>query len=158
MIYNYSGGVWTLETPSRALTELTGGAGERIMVYGVNLQAGAIQSIYSRQTDASGNIYWIDDERVKNNSSLNGNGIMIPVTPGTYTLTETLPSSSYDLGRYNIYDPSGLTTGSVSTQTVTLNVTSGDIVFAEYVNESLNPYSLQSALTACNTTYYLQSF
>jgi hypothetical protein len=155
LIYDYSGGVWTAEIPSRALTELTGGAGS--LVYSVNLQTGAVQSIYSRQTDSSGNIYWIDDERVKSSSSLNGNGIMIPVTPGTYTLTETLPSSSYDLGRYNIYDPGGSTTGSVSTQTVTFVVTAGEVVFAEYVNESLNPYSL-SALTACDTTYYLQTF
>ncbi len=157
LIYHYSSttSTWIAETPSRALSELTGGAGS--MVYSVNLQAGAIQSIYSRQTDNLGNIYWIDDERVKNSSSLNGNGIMIPVTPGTYTLTETLPSSSYDLGRYNIYDPGNSTTGNVSTQTVTYVVTAGEVVFAEYVNESLNPYSL-STLTACDSTYYLQTF
>jgi len=158
LIYHYSGSTWTAETQSRSLTSLT--AGVASLVYSVNVQAGAVQSIYSRQTDASGNIYWIDDERVKNSSALNGNGIFIPVSAvaggSTYTLTETLPSSSYDLGRYNIYDPGGLTTGNVTTQVVTYVVKPGEIVFAEYVNESLNPYSVN--ITACNTTYYIQTF
>lgn len=155
LIYHYSGGVWTAETQSRSLSTLTGGAAS--LVYAANVSSGgAVESIFSRQTDNSANIYWIDDERLKNSSSLNGNGIIIPVSAGTYTLTETLPSSSYDLGRYNIYDPGGASTGSVSTQQITFVVTAGEVVFGEYANESLNAYSVN--LSVCNTNYYLQTF
>ncbi|MFX6307553.1 hypothetical protein ABTF95_18340, partial [Acinetobacter baumannii] len=82
------------------------------------------------------------------------NGIMIAVSPGTYTVTETLPSSTYDLGRFNIYDPQGNTTSSVNTQTITFVVAQNEVVFGEYVNEKLNPKAI--ALTC--SFQYLQTF
>jgi hypothetical protein len=155
LIYHYTAGAWTAETQSRTLSTLTGGAGS--LVYTVNMaNGGAIESIFSRQTDNLGNIYWIDDERLKKTAALNGNGIIIPVTAGTYTLTQTLPNATYQLGRYNLYDPGGSSTGNVSAQTVTYVVTAGEVVFAEYVDEKLNPYTVN--LTICNTTYDLQTF
>jgi hypothetical protein len=152
-VYNYNGSVWTLESVGRNLSSLTAGAAHQVYGVNVSITTNIFETIYARATDNAGNIYWIDDERVKNNSSLNGNGIIIPVSPGTYTLTETLPSSAYDLGRYNIYDPSGSSSGNVNTNTITFIVTAGEVVYGEYVNEKLNPHSL----TLC-ATQYIQTF
>ncbi|HLK29881.1 MAG TPA: T9SS type A sorting domain-containing protein [Puia sp.] len=152
-IYNYNGSVWTLENLGRNMSSLTAGAAHQAYGVNVSITTNIFETIYARATDNAGNIYWIDDERVKNNSSLNGNGIIIPVSPGTYTLTETLPSSTYDLGRYNIYDPGGSSSGNVNTNTMTFVVTAGEIVYGEYVNEKLNPH----ALTLC-ATQYIQTF
>jgi hypothetical protein len=156
-IYSYNGSSWTLEAQSRFISRISAGVAKSVYGAPTNYSGyPASESIWTRQTDNSGNIYWVDDDRVKNNSSLNGNGIFLPVSPGTYTLTETLPSSSYDLGRYNIYDPGGLTTGNVSTQVVTYVVTAGEVVFAEYVNEKLNIFSVSNS--NCGTAQYLQTF
>ncbi|HLK30678.1 MAG TPA: T9SS type A sorting domain-containing protein [Puia sp.] len=154
IVYSYYSSVWNAEIETRDMAELTAGAAN--MAYGSIYQGSMPQEIFSRQVDNTGTVHWIDDERVKSNSALNGNAIVIPVAPGTYTLVETLPNNTYDLGRYNIYDPSGSTTGSVSTNTVTFVVTAGQIVFAEYVNEKLVPRSI--SLTSCSSPTYLQTF
>jgi len=153
-VYSYNGSAWTNEVQSRQMADLTGGDGHLVLGE-ICTNSVSVSNIFSRQTDNAGNIYWIDDERVKSSSSLNGNAIIIPVTPGTYTLTETLPNSTtYDLGRYNIYDPGGSSTGNVNTQVITFVVTANEVVFGEYINENLNPKAI--ALTC--TFQYLQTF
>jgi len=155
IVFSYYSGVWSPEIPTRAMELLTGGAAN--MVYGVPTQNinyhpghSMPNEIYSRQTDNLGNLYWIDDERVKSSSSLNGNTYVLAVTPGTYTLTETV-ASGYDLGRINLYDPSGDTTTSskynVNNNTITFVVANNKIVFGEYVNEKLNPQAIQLVCT-----------
>lgn len=154
VVASYNGSAWTTEINARTIMRLTGGAGKQ--VYGVeNLsRSGFAQSIWYRATDNTGTAYWIDDERVKSSSSLNGNGIIIPVTAGTYTLQETLPSSSWDLGRFNLYDPGNASTGNVSVNSATITVTAGEVVYAEFVNEKLNP----KAITLACIAQYLETF
>ncbi len=156
IVYSYKGSAWNAEIETRNCTVVTAGASNLAYttMYEAGLGTGRPGEIFSRQIDNTGTAHWIDDERVKNSSSLNGNGIFIPVTPGTYTLTETVPTG-YDLGRYNIYDPGGSTTGNVNNNTVTFVVTAGEIVFAEYVNEKLVPKSIP---LACGTPVNLETF
>jgi len=149
-----SGTSWTAEDQSGdAGAALTGGAGGAVFTIESELGSPTEQSIWGRFTDASGNIYWIDDDRIKSNATYNGNGVLIPLAPGTYTLTETIPSG-YDLSHYNIYDPAGVTSGSVTTNTITFGVTAGKVAFGEYINEKLVP----KAITLTCTFQYLQTF
>jgi len=151
-VFSYDGTSWTDEVQSRQVSTLTGGAAH--MVFGSNYEdQGSFENVFSRQVDNAGNIYWVDDDRVKNSSSLNSNGIIIAVPQGTYTLTETMPSG-YDLGRYNLYDPSGGTTGNVGTNTITFSVAANEVAFGEYINEKLNP----KAIALVCTFQTLQSF
>jgi len=153
-VFSYNGTVWTDELQARLISNITAGAGH--MCFGITYAyaSNTITRLYSRQVDNAGNIYWIDDERQKSNISYNGNTIIIPVTPGTYTLTETLPGSTYDLGRINLYDPGGASSYSIDKNTVTFIVTANEVVFGEYVNEKLNPKAI-----ALNCTFqYLQTF
>src|SRR6185312_8658893 len=63
-------------------------------------------TIYTRTGDGSGT--WLDDERVV--TTQNGNSIMIPVNPGTYTVTEANPAG-WNLQKIDLYDStSGSTT------------------------------------------------
>jgi len=142
-IFHYTGSSWVAEAQSRQYSTITGGAAH--LVYAVNMynNLSDLQSIMSRQVDNLGNIYWIDDERVKTTQTNWGNSLIISVPPGTYTLTEAFPSTTqYDLGRYNIYDANNGTTGDVNNNKVTFNVTAGNVSFVEFVNEILIPKSI----------------
>lgn len=147
-----SGTTFTEEGAGRQLSRLTGSAAGQM--WGVS-DYGFANTIWTRATDNSSTVVWLDDERVRTAAGVtNGNSIMIPVTAGTYTFTETIPNSNYDLGRYNIYDPTNNTSGSVGTNTVTINVAAGEVVNIELINEYLVPKSI--SLTC--TTQTLQSF
>jgi len=152
-IYSYSNLAWTYEPRSGDVTWVTGGAGHSVFGVQSALTSPAAETIFGRFTNKAGEVYWIDDDRVKSSATKNGNGIMIPVTPGTYTLTETIPSG-YDLSRYNIYDPGGVTTGNVGANTITFVVTADEVVFGEYINEKLNPKAIALTCTFQN----LQTF
>lgn len=145
-----SGTTFTEEGEGRQLSRLTGGpAGQ---MWGVS-DYGFANTIWTRATDNTGAHVWLDDERVRTTVT-NGNSIMIPVTAGTYTFVETIPNSNYDLGRFNIYDPTGNTSGSVGTNTITINVAAGEVVNIELINEYLVP----KAIALECKTQTLQSF
>ena len=154
VVASYNGSSWTTEVSARKVMRLTGGAAKQ--VYGVeNIGAlGFPQAIWYRATDNTGVAYWIDDERIRNSSSLAGNGILIPVTAGTYTVQETLPSAAWDLGRFNLYDPGNASTPNVASNSATITVTAGEVVYVEFVNELLNAKAI--ALTCSQQV--LQSF
>lgn len=160
VVASYNGSAWTTETSARKVMRLTGGAGKQ--VYGVEYlgRTGLAQPIWYRAVDNTGTAYWIDDERIRSSSSLAGNGIIIPVTSaGTYTVQETLPTTSWDLGRFNLYDPAGASTANVSSNSATVvigssAITNGEVVYVEFVNEKLNP----KAISLTCTTQTLQSF
>ncbi len=153
--YNPGTATWTTELSTRLIQRLTGGASRQ--VYGVDVYlypATFPLGIWYRALDNTGTAYWIDDERVKNSSSLNGNGIIIPVAPGTYTINETLPSSAYDLGRFNIYDPGNATSTNLVSNYAQSTIAADEVVYIEFVNEKLNAKAI--ALTC--TQQILQSF
>lgn len=142
-VYSYSGSSWTLEPEGRGVKRITGGpAGQ---AWGMAHLGNFAETIYNRVTDNTGTHLWQDDERVRNSSSRNGNAIMIEVSPGTYTVKETLPNTNWELGRYNIYDPSGNTTANTTNQTATINVAAGEVVNVEYINEKLNPKEVDNS-------------
>ena len=148
---------WTAEPEARIINgrKLTGGPGGQAWE-SVDLGSTFPETIYTRVTDNTGTHIWLDDERVKNSSSLNGNSVMMEVNAGTYKVTETLPNSTiYDLGRYNLYDPTGNTTGNVSNATTTVRPAYSEVVNVEYINEKLNPKVIDNG--NC-TTNILQSF
>ena len=143
-VYRYSSGTsWTLEPEGRGVKRITGGpAGQ---AWGMAHLGNFAQTVYNRVTDNTGTHLWQDDERVRNSATRNGNAIMIEVNPGIYTVKETLPNTNWDLGRYNIYDPSGNTTANTTNQTVTINVSAGEVVNIEYINEKLNPKQVDNS-------------
>jgi hypothetical protein len=143
-VYRYlSGTSWLLEPEGRGIKRITGGpAGQ---AWGMAHLGNFAQTIYNRVTDNTGTHLWQDDERVRNSNTGNGNAIMIEVNPGTYTVKETLPNTNWELGRYNIYDPSGNTTANTTSQTVTINVSAGEVVNIEYINEKLNPKQVDNS-------------
>lgn len=159
IVFSYASGAssWTAEPEARIINgrKLTGGAGGQAWE-SVDLGGTFPETIYTRVTDNTGTHIWLDDERVKNSSSLNGNSVMMEVDAGIYKVTETLPNSTtYDLGRYNLYDPTGNTSGNVGNATTTIRPAYGEVVNVEYINEKLNPKVIDNA--NC-TTNILQSF
>lgn len=156
IVYSYPSGAssWTDEPEARGVKRITGGPGGQ--AWGsVNLGSTFSQTIYTRVTDETGIHLWLDDERIKNASSMYGNSIMMEVDAATYRVTETLPDATWDLGRYNIYDPTGNTTGNVTTNTTAVKPAYGEVVHVEYINEKLNPKLIDNG--NCNTSI-LQSF
>jgi uncharacterized protein YjdB len=150
IVYSYSGTTWTAEPEARGIKRLTGGAGGQ--AWGAVNLGSFPETIWTRAIDNLGDHVWLDDERVT--TSQNVNSIMIEVPAGTYTVTETLPSSSWDVGRFNVYDPTGNSTGNVSTNSVSFNVSASESVNAEFISELLNP----KAITLTCTTQTLESF
>lgn len=142
--------VWTEEGEGRGIVRLTGGAGGT--AWGT-CSVGFADAIWTRATDNTGAHVWIDDERVRTTVT-NGNSVMIPVTAGTYTFKEDITNINYDLGRFNIYDPTGNSTGAPGTNSATINVAAGETVNIEVINELLVPKAI--ALN-CNTQI-LQDF
>ena len=120
IVFSYPSGAtsWTAEPEARGVERLTGGPGGQ--AWGSVNIGNFPQTIYTRVTDNTGTHIWLDDERVKNSSSMYGNSIMMEVDANTYKVIETLPNSTWDLGRYNIYDPTGNSTGNVVTNTATV--------------------------------------
>lgn len=155
IVYSYPNGAtaWTAEPEARGVKRLTAGAGGQAWG-GVNL-GNFNQSIYARVTDNIGTHLWLDDERIKNSGTLYSNSIMMEVPSGIYKVVETLPDATWDLGRYNIYDPTGNTTGNVLNNTSTIRPANGEVVHVEYINEKLNPKLIDNG--NCNTSI-LQSF
>lgn len=145
---------WTAEPEARGVVRLTAGPGGQAWG-GVNLGTNFPQTLYTRVTDNTGIHLWLDDERVQSSSSTYGNSIMMEVASGEYKVEETLPDATWDVGRYNIYDPTGNSTGNVSTNTTTIRPANGEVVHVEYINEKLNIKTIDNA--NCNTSI-LQSF
>ncbi|HWB25943.1 MAG TPA: discoidin domain-containing protein [Chitinophagaceae bacterium] len=153
-VYSYDGSSWTYESRSGDVTGLTGGAGRSVFGVQTQLTSPADETIFTRIYDGPTNTtYWVDDDRVKSSSSLYGNGVMIAVSPGTYTIVENVPDG-YDLGRFNVYDPLGQSSVDVNVNTFTAVVSAGEMVFGEFINEKLNAKAIE-----LNCTFqYLQTF
>jgi hypothetical protein len=78
-------------------------------------------------TDNTGIHIWLDDERVKNSSALYSNSIMMEYDAGMYKINTIMPDTTWDLGRFNIYDPTGNTAGNTTINSVTIKVNYGEV-------------------------------
>jgi len=125
----------TAPTTAKVITAGPGGQAWCITTWAYNPN-----TIYTRAVDGSGVVHWIDDERVR--TTYDNNSIMIPVSPGTYTLTETRPTS-WDILGETIYDPSNNSTTSPATNSASINVSAGEVVHVIMQNERLVPVVLQ---------------
>lgn len=96
-------------------------------------------NIFSRALDGSNPIY-IDDERVRTTT---GNSQLIPVVPGTYTITEAMVAG-WDLQKILLYDPTLNSSADQATGTATINVSAGEVVHVVYQNGELNPFNMTS--------------
>ncbi|MBL7704100.1 MAG: T9SS type A sorting domain-containing protein [Taibaiella sp.] len=152
-VYKWSSGTaWSAaESTSRSSYTLTGGLGGQMWAAITNASANpAAGNIWSRAFDGT-NSWWIDDERVR--TSATGNSMMIPVTPGSYTFTETVPSG-WDLQGILIYDPGNNSTKNLSAKSFTANVSAGEVVHVIVSNGVINPYTMTND---CGTAY-IESF
>ena len=133
-----SGTTWVQEPTSAGLFKLTGGVnGELWGLYN------GVKTITSRTSDGT----WIDDERVR--IGTNDNSQLIPVTAGTYTITETVPSG-WSLQDITIYDPTNNSTSSVVGASATLNVANGEVVHVVFQNGLIQTFAITNN---CSTAY-----
>lgn len=156
IVYSYASGAtsWTAEPEARGVMRLTGGPGGQ--AWGsIYIGSTFPQTIYTRVTDNTGIHLWLDDERVKNASSLYTNSIMMEVDPGVYKVNAVMPDATWDVGRFNIYDPTGNTTANSNSGTATIRPADGEVVHVEFIIEKLIIKVIDNA--NC-TTNILQSF
>ncbi|XZF16551.1 DUF6923 family protein [Chitinophagaceae bacterium MMS25-I14] len=155
--YRWTGSAWTIDA-SQAAYSITGGLGGQFWDAGVMLAISQTHytGIYTRtetgepiasNPTAPNAVHWIDDERVR--ASPNDNSEMIAVTPGTYTITETVPGG-WALQRFEMYDPTSNSSSSVSNANATLNVAAGEVVHVIFQNGLVNNFSMTNS---CSTNY-----
>lgn len=156
IVFSFPSGAsaWTAEPEARGVQKITGGVAGS--AWGsVNIGSTFPQTIYTRVTDNTGTHIWLDDERVKNSSSLYGNSILMEYNAGTYKVNSVMPDSTWDLGRFNIYDPTGNTTSNSTNNTANIKADYNEVVNVEFIIEKLNPKIIDNG--NCNTSI-LQSF
>lgn len=137
---------WADNPRSRSLSGLTAGLGNQ--VWGINkVNPDLIKhSIFTRVSSG----LWLDDERVRTITA-NGNSIMIPVLPGTYTLQET-GNNGWNNSEISIYDPTSNSFSNLATSTSTINVAADEVVNVVYSNAVTNPI-VSPAI--CGTNYLI---
>ncbi|MBD2757499.1 hypothetical protein [Spirosoma validum] len=153
IVYRYSGGYaaggsWVAEPTSRLAARITGGNNGQMWITAGSGGNNTPSSIWSR-TAANG--FWIDDESVRTAGS---NSVLIPVTPGTYSVTETT-TSGWDLGAIDVYDPTNNSTANVVSGTTSVNVAAGEVVHLVYRNFQVTNFQV---VNTCTGTPYLETF
>ncbi|MBK7039281.1 MAG: tandem-95 repeat protein [Bacteroidetes bacterium] len=156
-----SGTTWSRELGSFDAQRITGGVGNSLWTTmnsgGQNGGSGwapapgpyPFYNIFSRAYDGTDAIY-IDDERVRTSV---GNSQLIPVLPGTYTVTELLVAG-WDLQKILVYDPSANSSSNQVAGSATINVSAGEVVHVVYQTGELNPIAMTNN---CNSSY-LETF
>ncbi|MFT3750025.1 MAG: T9SS type A sorting domain-containing protein [Agriterribacter sp.] len=135
----------TAEVGSRRVAMLTAGIGGQVWLRHSGSGNGFTGPIFSRSVDGSGNIWWIDDERLRTNP-VAGNSQMFAVNPGIYTITQTVPVG-WDLQKLEIFDPSNNSTANLVGNYVTLNVEGGESVHVIFTNGVVNSFAMTSSCT-----------
>ena len=137
-IFAFNNNSWAIEIQTRELSGSTGGVAGQM--WAINVLGGtARNSIYSRTTEGGAN--WIDDERVR--TTVPDNSMMIPVIPGTYTLTESVPSG-WHINKIEVYDPSNNSVTDPANRKVTIKVTDGEVVHVVFTNEKVQTTALDN--------------
>jgi hypothetical protein len=154
-IYRYNGTTWIEEPETGLHYFLTAGDATQVWVIkgftAAQSSSFANQStIYTRVGDGSGT--WLDDERVQ--TTQNGNSVLIPVTPGIYTITEA-NIASWNLQSITIYDS---TTGSfqnVAGNSATIVVAAGQVAHILFINGLVAPTTVANG---CGVNTIIQNF
>ncbi|WP_420151027.1 beta strand repeat-containing protein, partial [Spirosoma sp.] len=151
--YGGSGTTWlAAEVTSRKYASRhTGGDGD--IVYGTTAEPGVqdhSKNIYIRVTDGT-NVVYLNDERVRVGSS--GNSIIQAVTPGTYTISELVPTD-WDVTNIQVFDPSTNSTVDVVNNRATVVVADKEMVGVVFENIRVTPFAMS---TNCNSSY-LETF
>lgn len=158
-----SGTTWSRELGSFDGSGLTGGVGNSLWLTmnsggwgngsGWTPAAGPypFYNIFSRAFDGS-EVTYIDDERVKAASTA-GNSQLIPVAPGTYTITEVVPGG-WDLQKILVYDPSADSDSDQEAGTAIITVAAGEVVHVVFQTGEINPFLMT---TDCADAY-LETF
>ncbi|MFC0184493.1 hypothetical protein ACFFJX_18965 [Pseudarcicella hirudinis] len=145
-----SGTSWTAsEQTSIHAMKLTGGVGKQMWM---STAYTYYQNIFARSTNGI-NIIWIEDELVRTNPV--GNAAMIAVSPGTYTITETVPSG-WDLYDITVNDPTSNSSKNIQSNTATLVVGAGETVNVIFQSGLVNT---PSKVPGCGTAgRYIETF
>ncbi|WP_153799788.1 T9SS type A sorting domain-containing protein [Foetidibacter luteolus] len=143
LVYKWqSGTTWSAgESTSRNAGITTAGIGGQVWML-MSQSVSPFGNIFSRSMNGS-NVWWIDDERVRT-SPANGNAEMMAVVPGTYTVTETVPSG-WALQNISVYDPSSNSSGNIAGHTATLKVAAGEVVHAIFQNGLVNTFTMTNS-------------
>jgi hypothetical protein len=154
-VYRYNGSTWTEEPTAIHHSYFTcGDAGQAWAVTGItSIQQSAYitpSTVFTRTGDGSAT--WLDDERVQ--TAQNDNAIIIPVAPGTYTITQDNPSN-YNLQNIRIYDSTSGSTKNVAGNSTTIVVAAGQVTHVVFTNGLVSPTSLP---LACGSTIMIENF
>ncbi|PSL31986.1 T9SS type B sorting domain-containing protein [Chitinophaga ginsengisoli] len=101
-------------------------------------------TIYARTSQG----IWIDDERPRLPDK--GNGIILPVDAGSYTLSAITPAG-WNLESITLYDPANNSTASISTAQANINVTAGEVVHVVVREALLAPIAISQACGVIST-------
>jgi|GEM_PF-2879309 len=154
--YRYNGTTW-IEEPETGLHYFMtcSDAGQAWIIKGYTAAQSSSyanqSTIYTRVGDGSGT--WLDDERVV--TTQNDDAIMIPVQAGTYTITETNPSASWNLQKINIYDSTAGSSANVVGNSATVVVSAGQVVHVLFTNGLVAPLAIPAT---CGTANTIQNF
>jgi hypothetical protein len=162
-VFKYTGGTWVKELGSFDGSSITGGVGNSLWL---TMNSGGwgngngwtpatgpypFYNIFSRGFNGSEPTY-IDDERVRTTPTA-GNAQLIPVTPGTYTIEETVPGN-WDLQKITIYDPSANSSFDLAARKATVTVAADEVVHVVFQTGEVFPFSMT---TDCANAY-LETF
>jgi len=154
-VYRYDGSSWKEEPETGLHYFLT--CGEDGQTWVIKGQTAAQSSsfanpstIYTRVGDGSGT--WLDDERVQ--TTQNDNAIMIPVTAGTYTISQNNPAG-WNLQKVFMYDSANGSVANVATNSVSLVVKAGQVVHVLFINGIVSPQAIPGS---CGTDNIIQNF
>jgi hypothetical protein len=132
--YNWNSSSWILEPESTSLSHITGGPGEQLWSHGYH--------IYSRAT--TGN--YIADEMIRNNTVSNSS--LIPVAPGTYTITED-PASGWNLNAIDLYQANAsVSNKNIAARQITITVTQNEVVNVIFENQSVQETGISNDCSA----------
>ncbi len=150
VVFRFLGGTtWsTAEATSRRVAMITAGVGGQVWLRHQGSGSGFTQPVFSRAVDSIGNIWWIDDERVRTSPAA-GNSQMFAVDEDVYTITQAVPGG-WDLQKIEVFDPSGNSIINLVGNSVTLDVAAGETVHVIFTNGIVNPFSMNSS---CNDVY-----
>lgn len=143
--YKWGGGSTWIPDITRNIffKRTTAGAGGQ--VWSTSAALNSAGTIYTR-TPAQG--IWIDDERVR--LANRGNSIILPVDPGSYTLSAMVPAG-WSLEGITLYDPTANSTAAVGTGQATINVAAGEIVHIVMREALLMPIAVSQACGVIST-------
>jgi hypothetical protein len=148
VVYRYTGGYvaggsWIAEPTSQNSINITGGNGGQVW----SSAGGQANTIWSRTTSG----FWIDDESVL---VANNNSVLIPVTPGTYVVSEGA-TANWSLGAIDVYDPTNNSTADVNTAKTSVNVAANEVVHVVYRNFLIQTFAVNNN---CSDASYLETF